>query len=288
MSLDKRRHPFRPDLAAENLRDEVEAERYVQGVRRGIVVANAPLRRLPSPDAPLDTEALFGEHVLVYEERDGWAWAQLELDGYVGYLPASALGDPVEPTHQVVTLRTHAYPGADIKLPPLRALCFSARVSVERFEGEFAIANDGAHYWARHLAPIDELEPDFVEVARRWLGLPYFWGGRSPEGFDCAGLVQTALRAAGVNAPRDSDMQEAELGEPLPPDTPRARGDFVFWRGHIGVLTDADTLLHANGFHMLVVEEPLAEACRRIETRGGGSVTSIRRGPRLSGNGAAA
>jgi cell wall-associated NlpC family hydrolase len=277
MSLDKRIHPFRPDLAAEYLRDQVEAERFVPGERRRVVAAIAPLRRLPSPEAPLDTEALFGEDVVVYEERDGWAWAQLEHDGYVGYLPAAALGDPVEPTHRVVTLRTHGYPGPNIKLPPLCALCFSAKVSVERFEGEFAVAHDGAHYWARHLAPVDEIEADFVEVARRFLGVPYFWGGRSSEGIDCSGLAQTALRAAGVNAPRDSDMQETGLGQPLPPDAPRARGDLVFWRGHIGMLTDADTLLHANGFHMLVVEEPLAEACRRTEARGGGSVTSIRR-----------
>jgi len=279
MSLDKRVNPFRPDLAAEFLRDSVEAERFVAGVPRAIVANIAPLRRLPSPDARLDTEALFGESVVVYEERDGWAWAQLERDGYVGYLPALALGDPVEPTHKVATLRTHAYPGPNIKLPPLRALCFSAHVSIERFEGEFAVAHDGAHYWTRHLAPVDEIEADFVVVARRFRGVPYLWGGRSSEGIDCSGLAQTALRAAGVNAPRDSDLQEAELGAPLPPDAPRIRGDLVFWRGHIGLLTDADTVLHANGYHMLVAEEPFAEVCRRTEARGGGPVTAIRRLP---------
>jgi len=277
MTLETRLNPFRPDLAAEHLRGLVEAERFVEGTRRGIAAPIAPLRRLPSAEAPLDTEALFGETLVVYEERDGWAWAQLERDGYVGYLPAAALGDAIEPTHRVATSRTHAYPGASIKLPPLRALCFSARVSIERVEGDFAVAGDGAQYWARHLAPVDEVEPDFVAVALRFLGVPYLWGGRSSEGIDCSGLAQTALRAAGVDAPRDSDMQEAGLGEPLPPDAPLARGDLVFWRGHVGLMTDTTTLLHANGFHMLVVEEPFAEACRRIGATGGGPVTSIRR-----------
>jgi len=277
MSLDARLNPFRPDLAAEFLRAAVEAERYVPGVRRGIIAASAPLRRRPSPGAPLDTEALFGESLVVYEERDGWAWGQLERDGYVGYLPAVALGDPVEPTHRVAVMRTHAYPGPDNELPPLRALCFSARVSVKRFEGVFAIAQDGAHYYTRHLAPVGDLEPDYVGVARRFLGLPYLWGGRSSEGLDCTGLTQTALRSAGIDYPRDSDMQEAALGARLPPDEPLARGDLVFWRGHVGIMMDAATLLHSNGFHMLVVEEPLAEARRRIEAKGAGPVTSIRR-----------
>jgi len=277
MRLDTRLAPFRPELAALSLRGMVEAERFVEGVRRGVIAASAPLRRRPAPEAPLETEALFGESLVVYEERDGWSWAQLERDGYVGYLPTVALGEAVQPTHEIATLRTHAYPGPSIKLPPLRALSYGARVRVESIDGDFAVASDGAHYWARCLAPTGEIAPDFVAVGRRFLGAPYLWGGRTSEGIDCSALAQTALRAIGVDAPRDSDMQEASLGTLAPPGAPLARGDLAFWRGHVGVMTDAETLLHANGFHMLVVEEPFAEACRRIEANGGGPITSIRR-----------
>ena len=159
--------------------------------------------------------------------------------------------------------------------------CRSARSSKsKRFDGDFAVTADGLFLYARHLAPIDAREPDFVAVAERFLETPYLWGGRTSEGIDCSGLAQTALMAAGIPAPRDSDMQEAALGQPLPLDDALAhlrRGDLVFWKGHVGIMRDAATLLHANGWAMKVASEPLAEARARIEKSGGGAITSIRR-----------
>ena len=147
-------------------------------------------------------------------------------------------------------------------------------------EGDFAVSADGLYVWARHLAESGWREPDYVAVAERFLETPYLWGGRTSEGIDCSGLVQTALAAAGVASPRDSDMQEAALGEPIAIDDPRTpleRGDLVFWKGHVGIMRDSATLLHANGWHMKVVSEPLAEARDRIAANGGGDVTSVRR-----------
>ena len=274
---DARVNPFRPDLAAGHLRGKVEAARFVEGSPRGIVAPSAPLRRRPAADAPLETEALQGEDVVVYDEADGWSWAQLTRDSYVGYLPSAALGPARATTHRVAALRTHAYPGPSIKRPP-RARSRSARGW--RLSNSPAIsrsAADGLHYFARHLAPEGSFAEDFVAVAERFLETPYLWGGRTSEGIDCSGLVQTALTAAGVAAPRDSDMMEARLGSPLAADAPLQRGDLVFWRGHVGVMRDGATLLHANGWHMRVVSEPLAEARARIAANGGGAVTSSRR-----------
>ena len=246
-------------------------------MRRGVVAASAPLRRRPALNSPLDSEALHGETVFVYEEKNDFAFAQLERDGYVGYLPSAALGLAIEPTHRVAVLRTHAYPGPNIKAPPRMAMSLGAVLRVERFAGDFAISADGAHYFARHLMPIDACEPDFVAVAERFLETPYLWGGRTSEGIDCSGLVQTALRAAGAPAPRDSDMLEREVGASVAQDLPLRRGDLVFWRGHVGILADAETLIHANGWHMRVVKEAFSAAQARIATNGGGAVTSVRR-----------
>ena len=277
--FDPRVTPARPDLAAEFLRGRVEAARFVAGAPRRIVAASAPLRRAPDAGAPLETEALHGEAVVIYEERGDWRWAQLVRDSYVGYLPADALGSPRAPTHRIAALRAHAYPDKNITRPPRLALSLGALIAVARFEGDFAVTVDDLWIFAQHVAPLDAREPDFVAVAERFLETPYLWGGRTSEGIDCSGLVQTALAAAGIAAPRDSDMMEGSLGAPLPLDsagTGLKRGDLVFWKGHVGVMRDANALLHANGWAMKVTSEPLAAARARIEASGGGAVTAIR------------
>jgi cell wall-associated NlpC family hydrolase len=242
--------------------------------------ASVPMRREPAPDAPLDTEALHGERVVVYETTDeGWCWGQLETDSYVGWLPASALGKRgAQPTHRVSALQTFVFPGPNIKQTPLMALPFLSRVAVSRQEGDFAITEARGHIPARHLALVDSVDRDFVATARRFLGVPYLWGGRTSFGLDCSGLVQVALQAAGRPCPRDSDMQ-ANFGTPVDFRGDLAalrRGDLVYWKGHIGIVSDPARLLHANAFHMAVAEEPLAEAVDRIR-KSGTAILAIRR-----------
>jgi cell wall-associated NlpC family hydrolase len=238
----------------------------------------APLRHAPFPDAPLDTEALKGERVAVYETEEGWAHSRLETDGYVGYLPANALreaGPP--PTHKVTALRTLVFPGPSIKLPPLEALPMGSRLAIARVEGALAVTASGGYLPARHLSPIDAMETDFVAVAERFLGAPYLWGGKTSLGLDCSGLVQVALAACGVPCPRDSHMQEAVVGAALPLDLDKLkRGDLVFWKGHVAIARDAATLIHANAFHMEVAIEPVTEAVARIRAAGI-EVSSVRR-----------
>jgi cell wall-associated NlpC family hydrolase len=275
--FDRRVTPVRPDLAAAELTGLVEAPRFIEGRPMQVTEASAPLRREPATVAPLETEALFGEWVTVYDESEGWGWVQLERDRYVGYLPLIALGPRTEPTHRVAALRAHAYPGPSIKLGPRMALSLGARTTIVREAGDFAVTADGLHLWTRHLAEVGSSEADFVAVSERFLNAPYLWGGRTSEGIDCSGLVQAGLTAAGVAAPRDSDQQEAALGEPVAPGATLARGDLLFWKGHVGVMRDAATLLHANGWHMAVVSEPLTEARARIAASEGGDVTSVRR-----------
>ena len=237
------------------------------------------MRRAPTPDAPLDTEALKGERVTVYETTaEGWAWGQLEADGYVGWLPANALRAPgPAATHKVAVPRTLVFPGPSIKLPPVEALSLGCRLAIARIEEFFAVTTSGGHVPKRHLAPLDATETDFVAVAEKFLGVPYLWGGKTSLGLDCSGLVQVALTACGIPCPRDSDMQERALGAPLAPDLDHLRrGDLLFWKGHVAIARDAATLVHANAFHMAVEIEPIAEAVRRIKAAGS-ELTSMRR-----------
>lgn len=264
--LDPRRNAYRDDLADAALRGRVSAPRYVTGERRQVIEPDAPLRRAPRFDAPLETEALHGEVVRVFDEREGWAWVQLERDRYVGYMPVDALArDVTPPTHWVRALRTFVYPAPDIKTSPLSALSLAAAVAVREMGERFAQIASGGFVFAAHLAPLSEPAADFVAVAERFVGVPYLWGGRTSLGVDCSGLVQLALQAAGIDAPRDTDMQQAELGAPVEPALDRLqRGDLVFWSGHVAIMLDGGRLLHANAHHMATVVEPAAEAVARI------------------------
>jgi cell wall-associated NlpC family hydrolase len=278
---DPRRHAYRADLAAETLRGQVEAGRYVAGERRQVAAPSLPLRREPRFDATLDTEALLGETVTVYDESEGWAWVQLSRDGYVGYMPSEGLASKiVAPTHRICVLRSYVYPDPDGKIPPLALLSLNARVTVLGREGRFLALTGGGYLFAGHAAPVEKAEPDFVAVAETFLGTPYLWGGRTSVGLDCSGLVQLAVEAAGHDAPRDADMQAGELGKAISwrPSSKLRRGDLVFWDGHVGIMTSAKDFLHANAFHMAVECESFAAARRRIKAAGY-EVSGVRRLP---------
>jgi cell wall-associated NlpC family hydrolase len=280
-AFDPRVTPARPDLAAKSLEGRVAAARFVEGVLREVADAQAPLRHASMPDAPLDTEALKGERVTVYETtEEGWAWGQLESDGYVGWLPASALQAPGPgPTHKVGVLRTFVFPGPSIKLPPREAISLGARLAITRIEEPFAVTAAGGYLPARHLVPLGAVETDIVAIAEKFLGVPYLWGGKTSFGLDCSALVQIAATACGMGCPRDSDMQERALGTPLPLTDDLAstrRGDLVFWKGHVAIVRDAATLIHANAFHMAVAIEPIEQALARIRAAGS-EITSVRR-----------
>jgi cell wall-associated NlpC family hydrolase len=284
MTFDPRITPARPDLAALHLRGKVEAARFAEGTALEVRDAQAPVRREPNPEAPLDTEALHGERVTVYQENgEGWYWGQLNADGYVGWIPANALRPPgPPPTHRVAALRTFVFPGRSIKAPPIDALSLGSHVVVKPQQGglagELTVLVSGFCVPTRHLAPIASREPDFVAVAERFVGVPYLWGGKTSLGLDCSGLVQVALTASGVACPRDSDMQERAVGTALPVDELAGlrRGDLVFWKGHVAIVCDAQSLVHANAFHMAVAIEPIAEAVRRIADAGS-PISTIRR-----------
>jgi cell wall-associated NlpC family hydrolase len=278
-AFDPRLTPARADLAAKHLEGKVQAARYVEGRVYEVIEPQAPLRREPRPDASLETEALKGERVTIYDTNgEGWAWGQLAGDGYVGWLPDNALAPPgAAPTHKVTALRTLVFPGPSIKLPPLEALPLGARLAIARIEDRMAMTPSGTYVPAMHLAPLGDKESDFVAVAERFLGAPYLWGGKTALGLDCSGLVQVALTACGISCPRDSDMQEAALGTAVSADPSElCRGDLVFWKGHVAIVRDQNSLLHANAYHMAVAIEPINEAVVRIR-KAGSEIAGIRR-----------
>ena len=280
--LDPRLNPFREDLAAASLQDQVRAPRYSEGELRQVAAPVAPVRVAPRWDAPLATEALSGELLTAYDFREGWAWVQLHDDRYVGYMPVDCLSGMIEEnTHRVMARLTYLYPAPDMKRPPVTKLSFSCTVTpIGKLEGRFAELSRGGFIFADHLVGIRDRARDFVRVAERFVGVPYLWGGKTSLGIDCSGLVQIALHAAGVPCLRDSDMQMASAGEPIDPTNLEAiqRGDLLFWKGHVAIAQSPDWIIHASGHHMEVVNEPVRRALERT-AESHGSLLAILRPP---------
>lgn len=274
MNLDPRVTPARGDLASRALEGVVPAKTYVEPRAMTAMVPAASLRRAADPGSEQLDQVLFGEVFEVLEEAEGYAWGQARRDGYVGFVETGALA-PAGPsaTHRVGAIRTYAFAEPSIKSRALGPYSINSLVAVEAREGRFAKAANSGWFIEAHLAPIGMFETDPVAVAERFLGAPYLWGGRESLGVDCSGLVQQALLACGKAFPRDTDQQEA-VGEAV---EVLARGDLVFWSGHVAMMLDATRIIHANAFHMATAIEPLAQTRARYLANGVGEPTAYRR-----------
>ncbi|SNS77236.1 Cell wall-associated hydrolase, NlpC family [Sphingomonas laterariae] len=261
MHLDPRIYAVRKDIADIELADRVFAPHYAAAEALRVIVPSVALRDGPSADARAVSQLAFGEDFAVIDNEGGWAWGYGLHDHYVGYLPFAALGEAAEPDHVVTAAAALVFAAADIKAPVVRTLPVGSRFAATA-EGEFFKTADGFVH-RRHAAPIADVAADPVAVAEQLIGQPYRWGGRGGDGVDCSGLVQLALAACGIAAPRDSDQQR-ELGSDIATGEALRRGDLVFFPGHVGLMADAETLVHANAHWMAVVREPLADVVARL------------------------
>jgi len=273
--MDRRLTPWNGRVAAARLKGKVEADSFIEGWPRRVAQPVADL--LGEPDGPRVRQLLLGAAVTVFEDRQGWAFVQAAKDGYVGYVNSAALGDARAPTHWVAVPAGHVYADPDIKSKTLGALVFGNAVTCVAHMPKFYETSDGGFICKPHLWPIDKRFSDPVTVAQLHFGVPYLWGGNSTRGIDCSGLVQAALLACGIACPGDSDLQEQAVGRNLAPETAQRRGDLLFWKGHVAMAVDGETLIHANAHRMAVAYEPADKAIARIQAQGDGPVTSRRR-----------
>ena len=266
-ALDPRTHLARPDLVEISLAASVAAARYTAPQPMACALPRAAMRANASPDATAVSEVLHGEAFDLYDLSPcgGWAFGRTLHDQYLGWVPAHALTDRTPaPTHRITARSAPVFTAADIKSPVLALLPMGSHIHASP-QGRLLALASGGHVHAAHTSPLPHtgpLAPRLLGIARRFLGAPYVWGGRSPHGVDCSGLVQASLSFCDIAAPRDSDQQRDTLGHPVAM-ADRTAGDLVFFPGHVGILAPDDLLLHANAHWMATVEEPLQDVLAR-------------------------
>jgi len=279
--MDMRITPMRDGIASRALEGMVRAEVYLEPRTMTCAVPAAGIHRAPDAASEQLDQLLFGEAFEAVEEEGGFFWGQARRDGYVGFVDAAALAPLAPdaavraPTHRIAAIRTYAFAEPSIKSRALGPYSINALVTVEAEDDRLSKVAGAGWMTTGHLAPIGTFESDWAEVAERFIGAPYLWGGRESLGLDCSGLVQAALFACGRACPRDTD-QQAELGREIPREE-FARGDLAFWNGHVAIGLDEQRIVHANGHHMMVAIEPLDTAIARIGAAGVGQPTGFRR-----------
>ncbi|NWK98011.1 glycoside hydrolase [Sphingobium lactosutens] len=262
VALDRRVHAARGDLADLALAGTLFSAHYARAVPLTCVAPGAPILSAAAPTSEAVSELLRGETFHALDVTTDWAWGFCGHDGYVGYVRRDALDVEEQPTHRIIAGTAPLFNAADIKSPIADYWPRGARFSGE-VQGDFIACAEGFIH-LRHAAPVDQRAQDWVAVAERYLGQPYVWGGRGHRGIDCSGLVQVALGAAGMAVPRDTDLQCEGIGAPIDSKAGLQRGDIIFFPGHVGIMTDGKTLLHANAHWMAVVSEPLADVVARL------------------------
>ncbi len=264
-------------VAHDSLKGQIDGVTFVAGE---LMQVGKPVAGLfAKPQGGLDCELMYGAHFLELERdpRTGYSFGCSVLDRYVGYIKTDDLVAAGTASHKVNCLNTHIYPEANIKTVPLLTLPMGAFLDVVSINDRFAKLATGGFVPEQAIVSLNTNADDFVSVAEIFLGVAYLWGGDSYQGIDCSGLVQSSLRACGQACPRDTDMQQAEVGVEFGGNVPLQRGDLIFWKGHTGIMADAENLLHANAYHMRVTLEPLEDVAQRIKQTEGLDITCRRR-----------
>lgn len=270
---DRRLHFATPQIAPDFLKGQVQADRYItptlMKVREPVVDV------LKAPGGARDRQAVFGQTVSVLVDDGEFSFVDAgQTSTYVGHIRSNALGPVGKPsTHWVSLLSSHVYSAASFKSPETLRVPFGSRFSVVGETGKF-FETDLGFVPKQHLSESDFAFSDPAEIAQQFLRCPYLWGGNSPLGIDCSGLVQAALTACGIECPGDSDLQEKFLTPSAQTPSGYARNLVMFWKSHVALTLDETRLIHANVHKMAVSIEGIEDAIARIEGAGDGPVTS--------------
>lgn len=233
-----------------------------------VISSVADLRRVPDHSGELLSQAIMGEELQLLKEAGDWYLVRLR-DDYHGWVRSWYLAEASPATVRSYFRKAGRMVRANVanvlsnpdptSLPVSDIVAGTRIVALERAGAFRHVTLPGGKegfMLEDDLGEAPARKPDrdrLMERAKRFLGIPYLWGGTSAKGFDCSGLVQRVYRMEGVELPRDSDMQSA-VGRLIGRDAVRTTrpGDLLFFGksesiDHVSICLKPDGFLHAYG-----------------------------------------
>jgi len=264
---------------------------------RVVTVPVADMFSSPTEQADVVSQAIIGSNVTTLDLRDDWARVRTD-DGYAGWMCRGALRDlenlvpyaASDPAVRIDSLFANVYREPNVRArKPILTIPFDSQLVVEVREaaGEAdwtpVLLPDQSEGWIRSDDGDRSLDPltiaQTVELAKRFVGLPYLWGGRSSFGFDCSGFTQMLVRRRGIIMPRDAILQAEWAGAIEVSRSDLIPGDLVFFGpsletiNHTALYIGDGAIIHSTvrnrpGVQIGLLEDPMTErnlvACRRI------------------------
>lgn len=217
------------------------------------------------------TQLLYGEPLTVHEQQGDFYLVQSLADSYCGWVHGTMLRQLEGVRVEAQWRCRYAAPMTrepDMKAPLLSFLPVDSLLDIVAENGDYVQIRHGGWLHKRHICHVQQAV-DMMEMARDQLGRSYVWGGRGLAGLDCSALTQLCYRFAGRNIPRDSDLQQKfmHLHHQAVRGTELQAGDLIFVPGHVMLASGKETIIHANGHHMRVVEEDLKSALARMKAQ---------------------
>lgn len=262
---DRRTTPIRGDLADIKLAGLLFAPHYAVPLIRSCIVPSVMMHQLADADSPVISELIHGEDFAILDISGKWAWGYSVHDDYLGYVETGALAERPVPTHIVASRSATLLAAPHVKANTLARLHMGAKlVCAEAGSNEDFLDAGECYIFRDHVTIMGQVAEDPATLAEKLLGTPYLWGGRSGDAIDCSGLVQLVFGMKGFEIPRDTDLQQCTVGRAIPDEEPLRRNDLVYFPGHVGIMQDAENMIHATAHHMRLVTEALAEVSERF------------------------
>lgn len=222
-------------------------------------------------DSEIETECIFGDWIEIIINEGKWKKCKNLSDNYIGWIYGNPFGDVQKNNYKVVTIRSFTYSKPNIKTNQILCLTMGSKILVEDIQNDWAQVTFRkgknkiiSYILLKHIRKTNEKVNDWVSTAEKMIGIPYRWGGKNTIGIDCSALVQIALQSVNFNAPRNSGSQINMALPKKKKNEPFYRGMIVFWKGHVGIMTDQLNIIHANAYHMKVYKEPLSLVKERM------------------------